>query len=178
MTMDHTLNRELSLDPTSHDAPPQYHKVLHYLMEHQDVMEEEKLGVEFCDLSSKRLQGLQQYCKGAYKIKDITVLRTMKDYIEILVQNKVPSMTYGYYEKNVFLTVTTDGILQPETLEKDNATTSASTTEVIKNRTCSMVKGGAYRIEEDFDHLFKTEMILMAKEMDTHRTIRARIFLF
>lgn len=169
--MDRALNIELSLDPTACDALPQYRKVLYYLMEHPEVSDEEKLGLKFCDLLSKGLQGLQQYYKGVFKVKDVTVLRTMKAYIKILVQNTVPSMTYGYYKNNGRLTVTTDGVLQVKTPEKRNAKTSAPPTEVNKTGTRSIVRSEeTYLIEEELDHLFETEMILMVKEMEFHCT--------
>ena len=59
--MDRTLKIKLALDLASHDALQQYRKIIQYLMDHPDITEEDKLGLEFCDLSSKRLQGLQQY---------------------------------------------------------------------------------------------------------------------
>ena len=174
--MDRTLNIELSLDPMSRDFLPQYQKVLYYLMEHPYVSDEEKLGLKFCNLSIKRLQGLQQYYKGVFKVKDVMVLCTMKDYIKILVKNTVPSMTYRYFEKNGRLTVTKDGVLQLRTPEKRYVKTSAPTMEVTENRTCLIIRSEeTYRIEEELDPQFKTEIILMAKEMESNCTLAKQV---
>ena len=56
--------------------------------------------MEFCDLSSKRLQGVQQHYKGVFKVKNVTELCTMKDYIKELVNTVVPGMAFGYFEKD------------------------------------------------------------------------------
>ena len=165
--MDRTLKIELALDLTSWDALPQYRKIIQYLMDHPDTTEEDKLGLEFCDLSSKRLQGLQQYYKGVFKVKNTADLRTMKDYVQKLVDTVVPGMTFGYFEKDGCLIVITDGVMRIKTPEKDNNTTSVPTTEVMEQRARPVDTGTqTYGIEEELDPLFETEMVLMAKEME------------
>ena len=79
MIMDRTLKIQLALDLTSHDTLPQYRNIIQYLMDHSDTTEEDKLRLEFYNLSSKRLQGLQQYYKGVFKVKNTANLCTMKD---------------------------------------------------------------------------------------------------
>ena len=55
-----------------------------------------------------------------------------------------------------------------KTPKHDKAVTSTPTMEVIENRTRSTNREvEMYGIEEELDPLFETEMILMAKEMET-----------
>ena len=169
--MDRTLKIELALDPTTRDALPQYRKIIQYLMDHPEITEEDKLGLEFCDLSSKHLQGLQQYYKGVFKVKNPADLRTMKDYVQKLVDNIVPGITFGYFEKDGCLTVTTDGIMRIKTPGKDQAITSDPTPEVLEDTTrLADTDTQTYGIEEELDPLFETEMVLMAKEIEAFRS--------
>ena len=112
--MDLSFKLELSSDPSTLDALTKYRALIDYLMNHPNVPDDEKLGLEFCQLNSNRFVRLQTYYRGVYKVKDLTSLRTSKDYIQILVQKTVPDMIFEFIEHENTITVLTDGLMQTE----------------------------------------------------------------
>ena len=174
--MDLTFKLELSSDPSTLDALTKYRALIDYLMNHPNVSDDEKLGLEFCQLNSNMFVCLQTYYRGFYKIKDLTALKTSRDYIQILIQNTVPNMTLEFFENDNKIMVMTDGLMQEERDSTKDQKEASNTNQNLEVQILEVKATSKQTVsDDDIESEYECKLVQAATESEQKATYQTPI---
>ena len=106
----------------------------------------------------------------------MTSLKTSKDYIQILVQNTVPDMTFEFIEHENTITVMTDGLMREEhasTRDSKRASNADESLEVQILKVNTMNKQTVS--DDDIESEYERKLVQAATELEQKATYQTPI---